>query len=169
GTASRVTGIVSDEKGSAVPGATVTLTNEATQGTLTTETTESGNYVFDSLQVGKYTIAVEKQGFKKSVSAGITANINQPVTVNVALEVGGVAEVVQVTTGAEVVQTGSSGNIGNTVEQRTLVTLPIVGNRGRNPLSFILFQPGVMPDANTGGGVHVHGARDRAFNFTLDG
>jgi len=169
GTASRVTGIVSDEKGAAVPGATVTLTNEATQGTLTTETTESGNYVFDSVQVGKYTIAVEKQGFKKSVSAGITANINQPVTVNVALEVGGVAEVVQVTTGAEVVQTGSSGNLGNTVEQRTLVTLPIVGNRGRNPLSFILFQPGVMPDANTGGGVHVHGARDRAFNFTLDG
>ena len=169
GTASRVTGIVVDPQGGAVPGATVTLTNEATRGSLTTETTDAGTYVFDSVQVGTYTVAVEKQGFKKSVSSGNTANINQPATVNVSLEIGGVSEVVQVAATAEVVQTSTSGNIGNTVEQRTLVTLPIVGNRGRNPLSFILFQPGVTPDANTGGGVHVHGARDRAFNFTLDG
>ena len=47
--------------------------------------------------------------------------------------------------------------------------MPIVGNRGRNPLEFINFQPGVVTGANTGGGIHVHGARDRAFNFTLDG
>src|SRR6266550_2426245 len=169
GTASRVTGIVLDPQGGAVPGATVTLTNEATRGSLTTETTDAGTYVFDSVQVGTYTVAVEKQGFKKSISSGNTANINQPATVNFSLEIGGVSEVVQVAATAEVVQTSTSGNIGNTVEQRTLVTLPIVGNRGRNPLSFILFQPGVTPDANTGGGVHVHGARDRAFNFTLDG
>ena len=49
------------------------------------------------------------------------------------------------------------------------MTLPIVGNRGRNPLEFINFQPGVVTGANTGGGIHVHGSRDRAFNFTLDG
>src|SRR3712207_8423820 len=47
---------------------------------------------------------------------------------------------------------------------RSLVALPIVGNRGRNPLEFINFQPGVVTGANTGGGVHVHGSRDRAFN-----
>lgn len=169
GTASRVTGTVLDEKGSAVPGAAVTLTNESTQGSLTTETTSAGTYVFDSVQAGKYTVAVEKQGFKKSVSVGNTANINQPVTVNFTLEVGGLSETVQIVGSAEAVQTGSSGNIGNTVEQRTLVTLPIVGNRGRNPLEFINFQPGVVTGANTGGGIHVHGARDRAFNFTLDG
>jgi carboxypeptidase family protein len=169
GTASRVTGSVSDEKGAAVPGATVTLTNEATQGSLTTETTDSGNYVFDSVQVGVYTVSVEKAGFKKFVSNNNTANVNQPATINVTLEVGAVSEVVQVTAAAEAVQTSSSGNFGNTVEQHTLEALPIVGSRGRNPLNFILFQPGVAPDANTGGGVHVHGARDRAFNFTLDG
>src|SRR6185503_18916123 len=47
GTASRVTGSVVDEKGSVVPGAVVTLTNEATQSTLTTETSSGGTYVFD--------------------------------------------------------------------------------------------------------------------------
>ncbi|MEP6911544.1 MAG: carboxypeptidase-like regulatory domain-containing protein, partial [bacterium] len=169
GTASRVTGTVSDEKGAAVPGATVTLTNEATKLSLSTETSDSGYYVFDSIQVARYTIAVEKQGFKKFVSTNNKADVNQPATVNVSLEVGGIAEVVQVEGSAEIVQTGSSGNFGNSVEQRTLETLPIVGTRGRNPLNFINFQPGVAANANAGGGVHVHGARDRAFNFTLDG
>jgi hypothetical protein len=169
GTASRVTGTVVDEKGAVVPGAVVTLTNEATQTSLTTETTSGGAYVFDSIQIGRYSVSVEKQGFKKAVSVGNTANINQPLTVNFTLEVGGLSETVQIVSSAETVQTSSSGNIGNTVEERTLVTLPIVGNRGRNPLEFINFQPGVVSGANTGGGIHVHGSRDRAFNFTLDG
>ena len=169
GTTSRVTGTVVDEKGSVVPGAVVTLTNEATQASLTTETGSGGTYVFDQIQVGKYTVSVEKQGFKKAVSVGNTANINQPVTVDFTLEIGGLSETVQILSAAEPVQTSSSGNLGNTVEQRTLVTLPIVGNRGRNPLEFINFQPGVVTGANTGGGIHVHGSRDRAFNFTLDG
>ena len=169
GTASRVTGTVVDEKGSVVPGALVTLINEATQSSLTTQTGDSGTYVFDSIQAGKYTVSIEKQGFKKAVSVGNTANVNLPVTVNFTLEVGGLAETVQIVSSAEAVQTSSSGNLGNHVEQRTLVTLPIVGNRGRNPLEFINFQPGVVTGSNTGGGVHVHGARDRAFNFTLDG
>lgn len=169
GTASRVTGTVVDEKGSVVPGAIVTLTNEATQISLTTDTGTGGTYVFDSIQAGKYTVSVEKQGFKKAVSVGNTANVNQPVTVDFTLEVGGLAETVQILGSAEAVQTASSGNFGNTVETRTLLTLPIVGNRGRNPLEFINFQPGVVTGANTGGGIHVHGSRDRAFNFTLDG
>jgi hypothetical protein len=175
GTASRVTGIVRDEKGASIPGATVTLTNEASEVSFTTETTDAGTYVFDSVQVGIYRVSVEKQGFKKFVSGGNQINVNQPATVNVQLEVGAVQEVVQVTGAAEVVQTSTSGNFGNTVEQRSLEALPIVGDRGRNPLLFISLQPGVIGNGragtggNTGGNVHVHGSRDRAFNFTLDG
>lgn len=169
GTTSRVTGTVLDQSGAAVPKATVTLTNEGTQTSLTTETTDAGVYSFESIQVGQYTVTAVKSGFKRFVSTGNTVNINQPATINVTFEVGGLDESVRVVGTAELVQTSSSGNFGNTVEQRTLVQLPIVGSRGRNPLNFILFQPGVTPDANTGGGVHVHGARDRAFNFTLDG
>ncbi|MBC7933062.1 MAG: carboxypeptidase regulatory-like domain-containing protein, partial [Rubrivivax sp.] len=169
GTASRVTGVVLDQNSAVVAGATVTLTNEATNVAFTTETSSSGSYTFESVQVGIYSVAVEKAGFKKFVSTANTVNVNQPATVDVALEVGAVADVVTVQSSAELVQTSSSGNFGNTVEEQPLEALPIVGNRGRNPLSFILFQPGVVPDANTGGGIHVHGARDRAFNFTLDG
>src|SRR5687767_5668078 len=169
GTASRVTGVVQDASGAVVEGATVTLTNEGTNVSITTETSSTGTYVFDLVQVGSYSVAVEKAGFKKLVSTGNPVNINQPTTVNVTLEAGAVSETVTVTAAAEQVQTSTSGNIGATVEQRTLESLPIVGTRGRNPLDLLNFQPGVVFGGNTGGAVNVHGSRDRAFNFTLDG
>jgi hypothetical protein len=175
GTASRITGTVKDPTGASVGGANVTVTNEATKVSFTMQTTDSGNYVFDSVQVGVYTIAIEKQGFKKFVSTGNQVNVNQPTTLDVNLEVGAVTDTVTVVASAELVQTASSGNFGNTVEQRSLEALPIVGDRGRNPLQFVSLEPGVIGNGragtggNTGGNVHVHGARDRAFNFTLDG
>ena len=169
GTASRVTGTVVDPSGAVVPAATVTLTNEATNVQFTTETTDAGTYTFESVQVGVYTVAVEAPSFKRFVTTGNQVNVNQPATVDVSLETGGVNEVVQVESTVELVQTSSSGNFGNTVEERPLEALPIVGNRGRNPLNFVNFQPGVVVGSNTGGGVHVHGSRDRAINYTLDG
>ncbi|HEX5709413.1 MAG TPA: TonB-dependent receptor [Pyrinomonadaceae bacterium] len=169
GTASRVTGVVTDQSGAVVEDANVTLTNEETKVSFNTQTTSSGTYVFESVQVGVYTISIEKTGFKRFLAPGTRINVNQPATVDAALEAGDLSESVTVQAAAELVQTGSSGNFGNTVEQKTLEALPIVGVRGRNPLSLINFQPGVVSGANTGGGIHVHGARDRAFNFTLDG
>src|SRR4028119_12337 len=80
GTASRVTGTVVDPSGAVVPDATVTLTNEGTQVSFTTQTTSTGNYVFDSVQVGTYTVSVEKSGFKKFISTQNPVNINQPAT-----------------------------------------------------------------------------------------
>ncbi|HJQ34037.1 MAG TPA: TonB-dependent receptor [Pyrinomonadaceae bacterium] len=169
GTASRVTGVVQDASGAVVEGATVTLTNEATNVAITTQTTSTGTYVFDLVQVGTYSVSVEKQGFKKFIATRNPVNINQPTTVNVTLEAGSVAETVTVTSAAEQVQTSTSGNIGSVIEQRTLENLPIVGTRGRNPLDLLNFQPGVVFGGNTGGAVNVNGSRDRAFNFTLDG
>jgi hypothetical protein len=169
GTTSRVTGTVLDQQAAAVPGATATLTNEATNVSLTTETSESGVYVFDSVQPGTYTVMVEKQGFKKFISTGNQVTVNLPATVNVSLETGSLEETVTVVASAEQVQTSTSGNIGSTIEQKTLEALPIVGTRGRNPLDLLNFQPGVVFGGNTGGAVNVNGSRDRAFNFTLDG
>jgi hypothetical protein len=168
GTTSRIVGTVLDQSGAAVPGATVTAQREGTTA-LTTQTDDDGGYVFDLVQPGTYTITVERQGFKRYVSSNNTVLVNQPATINARLEVGDVSAVVSVEATAEQVQTASSGNFGSTVEQRTIEALPIVGTRGRNPLDILNFQPGVTTGANTGGGVHVHGSRDRSFNFTLDG
>lgn len=169
GTTTRVTGVVTDSAGAAVPGATVTLTNEGTKVAIVATTGNSGGYLFDLVLPGKYTLSVEKDGFKKFVSTNNTALINQPATINVSMEVGDVSAVVTVESTAEQVQTSTSGNVGSTVDQKSLESLPIVGTRGRNPLDLLEFQPGVSTGSNTGGGVHVNGSRDRAFNFTLDG
>lgn len=169
GTTSRVIGVVTDSSGAVVPGANVTLTNQTMNVSFATKTTSAGTYVFDSVQVGTYTISIQKEGFEKFVSTDNVLTIGQPMTVNARLQVGQVAQSVSVSATAELVQTGTSGNIGNLVNEQTIQQLPIVGVRGRNPLNFINFQPGVVVGGNTGGGVNINGTRDRAQNFTLDG
>lgn len=169
GTTSRAVGTVADSSGAAIVGAAVRLASEATGVAFATTTTESGAYVFDSVQVGDYTLTVESAGFKKFSSKGNRVSIGQPMTVNVTLEVGAVAETVEVSGSYEVVQTSTSGNIGNVFSEQVIRDLPIVGSRGRNPLELVTRQPGVVSGANTGGGVHVNGARDRAWNYTIDG
>ena len=62
-----ITGVVSDATGAAVPSARVTVTNSETSETRTVTTSESGAYTVGPLRIGLYTVAVEKQGFKKSV------------------------------------------------------------------------------------------------------
>jgi Carboxypeptidase regulatory-like domain len=169
---SRVTGVVQDATGAVIPGANVTLTNEGTNVSFTFSTTSAGVYVFDGIQLGSYTVTVEKQGFKKFVARGNILTVGQPLTVNVNMEVGVANDTIEVSGSYERVQTSTSGNFGATVDNKTLTELPLgldAGSGGRNPLVFVRLQPGVSVGANTGGGSHVNGARDRAFNYTLDG
>ena len=169
GTTSRLSGTVTDASGARIPGATVVLTNDATGVSFNTVTNDTGTYVFEAVQVGSYSLTVELQGFKKFVTAGNAINIGAPATINATLEPGALTESVEVRASTQLVQTASSGNLGSTFDQRTLESLPILGSRGRNPLDLVLTQPGVVSGSHSGGGVHVHGARDRSWNFTLDG
>ena len=169
GTTSRVLGTVLDPTGSAVPGATVKLTNEGTKVAFTTNTSSAGTYIFEAVQPGAYEITAEAAGFRRFLTRNIQISIGQPATVNVKLEIGAVSEQVTVESTAETVQTSTSGNYGNLIPQQAVMDLPIVGTRGRNPLNLVFMQPGVLSGSNTGGGSHVHGARDRAWNYTLDG
>ena len=59
GTTSRITGVVTDKTGAVIAGANVTATSEGTNQSFKTTSSATGVYVFDSLQIGKYTIAVE--------------------------------------------------------------------------------------------------------------
>ena len=169
GTTSRVLGLVEDPSGAIVAGAAVKLTNEATGVAFTTTSSGSGAYVFEAVQPGEYSLQVEAKGFRRFVATGNRVAIGQPSTINAKLEVGALAEAVEVIAAAEVVQTSSSGNYGNTITTQQVMDLPIITTRGRNPLNLVDTQPGVVNGANTGGGIHVHGARDRSWNYTLDG
>ncbi|MCC7156785.1 MAG: carboxypeptidase regulatory-like domain-containing protein [Bryobacterales bacterium] len=169
GTTSRVIGTVVDPSGAAVAGAAVQLISQATNTSFNAVTAANGAYFFEAVQPGLYTVSVTASGFRKFTSHGNHVTIGQPATINATLELGGVTEVVEVQETAEVVQTSTSGNIGNLFSESVIRDLPIVGARGRNPLDLVVRQPGVVSGANTGGGVHVNGARDRAWNYTIDG
>ncbi len=164
---SRITGTVADINGSIIEGAKVTLTNEATGVSLTQVTTSGGVYAFTSVTAGKYTVAVEQPGFKKSVKTGNVLEVSTPLNVDIALEIGQVAEVVTVESDRATVQTNTAV-IGNVVDQKTIENLPL---NGRNPLNLILQEPGIVQRSGgaAGSGVHINGSRDRAFNVTIDG
>ncbi len=164
---SNITGSVRDTAGAVVPGATVTAKNEATGVTSTQITNDSGLYSFSSLPVGNYTITVEKQGFKTLQKTKNALEVGTPLTVDAALEVGAVSETVTVTGGTEQLQTANA-TIGNVVEQKAIEALPL---NGRTPLTLLLLEPGVVQRSAgaAGSGVHVNGARDRAYNVTIDG
>jgi len=164
---SNITGTIRDSNGAAVPGATVTAKNDATGVTSTQTTTDSGLYSFSSLPVGSYSITVEKQGFKTLLKTNNALQVGEPLTVDGTLEIGQVSETVTVTGGAEQLQQ-SNATIGNVVEQKAIEALPL---NGRNPLTLLLLEPGVVQRSfgGVGSGVHVNGSRDRAYNVTIDG
>ena len=119
---SRITGRVVDSKQASIAGASVTVTHEATGVSQTQTTTEAGVYAFEALPVGNYTVAVEQTGFKKFQKTGNHLEVNNPLTVDIVMEVGQVSEVVTVQGGPEQLQTANA-TLGNVVEQKNLILL----------------------------------------------
>ena len=90
----------------------------------TTATTEAGSYAFDSVQVGRYTLVVELQGFKPAVVKRVKVDTATTTSVNVKLEVGALSDEVTVTAERPLVNT-SSGTPGQTITERQIVEMPL--------------------------------------------
>ena len=158
---STVRGTVADPNGNVVSGASVTITNLGTGAARTTTTTDAGVYVFDFIAIGDYKIEVEATGFKKKVVTDIHALVAKASTVDVALEVGNVAETVTISAGsAEVLVNRDDGTIGNNFISKQIIQLPL---EGRNVTNLLSLQPGATRDG------FVAGARADQSNITLDG
>jgi len=122
-TGGRIRGTVVDPSGGAVPAATVQLVNEATHATREAQTGANGEYVFIEVPVGTYEIDVAIQGFKKYARKEVALNLNEVVSVDVALQIGGATETVEVTGAPPVVDT-SSTQLGAVVNERSSTQLP---------------------------------------------
>src|SRR5580698_9212601 len=107
-TGGRIRGTVSDPSGAAVAAAKVTLTNEATNVTRDVDSGVNGDYLFIEVPVGSYEIDVTQQGFKKYVRKGIALNLNEVLSLDIALQIGATAETVEVTGAPPVVDTTST-------------------------------------------------------------
>jgi len=145
-----VAGTVTDPSGGAVVGASVTLMDTATNIPRTAATNETGRYFFANVPPGTYNVSVNKTGFRVSKLANQVVTVGATLTLNVVMELGSVAETVEVTvtTGAEL-QT-MNATVGNTLGGALLENLPSIG---RDTGTFVTLQPGVSPDGSVAGAV----------------
>lgn len=172
-----IVGRVTDTSGAVLPGTTVTVTNVDTGGSRTAVTSETGDYVFNLLPIGTYTVRVELQGFlaqdgRVAIATGDRARLD------VRLQLGTLSETVQVTGEAPLLQT-ESATVGALVTAKAVQDLPVAG---RNFVRLIQLVPGAsegLPNALAGGtrpddrrqtsAVSINGANDNQNNQLIDG
>jgi hypothetical protein len=175
-TTGTVQGTVQDPSGAVVPGVELSLLNVDTNLTLVQRSNNSGAYVFSNVPPGTYVLLAKLENFKTSETTGLVVEVNRNTVVNVAIEPGNLAESVEVSAGADIIDTQSSV-VRTNISSRMITELP---SNSRNPLQFAELAPGV--DLNTGsltggsqllglGGVtaSVSGARQQQNTFYLDG
>jgi len=138
-----ISGTVTDASGAAVPAANVRIVNSGTNAAYNTTSNEAGNFTAAALQVGSYSVTVEKEGFKRINRSGITLQVDQRAALAMQLEIGATSESIDVIGEAPLVDT-SSATVGKVVESRRITDLPL---NGRNALALVMLTPGVKSQA----------------------
>ncbi|MCA1639608.1 MAG: carboxypeptidase regulatory-like domain-containing protein [Acidobacteria bacterium] len=171
-TTASLLGVVTDEKGSVIPSATVTARNTETGFSRNAQTDGDGRYNLVNLPVGSYEVSVEAANFGRYVQSGITLTVNQNAVVDATLKAGSVQEIVTVTENASLLNT-TTPEVSTRFDAKRLSELPIAANR--NVYNVLLSVPGVsqLSSGQTGfaNGVSFssNGGRLRSNNFMLDG
>jgi len=161
-------GTVTDQSSGVVAGAKVILTNTGTGIARTATTANDGSYLFDLVEVGKYSLTVDKSGFETFIQDGIVLELNQNGRLDVALKIGKESQTVEVTSNVVQVDT-TSAVLGKVENQRMINDLPLAD---RDTLQLGLLQAGVFspdPDDGSGNPFSVSGQRSESLTFLLDG
>src|SRR6266702_5945811 len=171
-----ITGTITDPRGAALPGATVTATSQERGQTYTALTNDSGLYRIAQLPVGTYAVKVEKSGFALASYPAFVLTLNQVARVDVAMKVGQTSETVEVSGSAPVLATETT-QVDTVIDAATNDNLPLAS---RNYVQLTLLAPGsVSTDPSSfnngnntggyGGRPYINGNREQANNFLLDG
>lgn len=167
-----VLGYVRDNAGATVAGATVTLTNVATNVKKTVKTDNDGKYEFDSVQIGDYQVATEAEGFESARTATFNVATNARQRVDVSVKPGSVATMVDVTSSAQMLDTETSSR-SQVIGTHEVENLPL---NGRSYADLVLLAPGVRKSAlenqsasSREASFNVNGQRSAFNNFLLDG
>lgn len=164
-TTGSVNGIINDPGGATVAGASVTLRNNETGAERTITTNEQGEFDFQQVQPGKYSVSVEAKGFKKAVAPDIIVEVGKPAHTTIALEVGAVSETVTVSASQDVINS-TTPTLTTVINTRQVQDLPLPT---RNPLDLAGLQPGVAVTGNNTRDSSISGLRQTATNLTQDG
>jgi hypothetical protein len=169
-TTGSIVGSVTDATGAVVPSAAVTVTNIDTGISTKTTSDTTGNYVATTLREGHYRVTVEAAGFRRSEQTGLTLNVQDRLGVNVVLEVGQLADTIEVNSTAPALQTDTS-YLGQVVNSQQIVDLPL---NGRFFTRLAVLTSGATPTApgardERTGGFSVNGVRPYQNSYLLDG
>ncbi len=162
-----IEGTVRDTSGAVLPGVTVTVTNTDTGTARAVLTNETGAYRAPLLPLGTYKVTAELQGFKTYEQKGIQLSAGQSAVIDVSMSVGGVSEVVSVTSDTPVAEPGKI-DLGRTIGETEVRNLPLVS---RNPYNFAFLQANVAGYENNEFGVpriNANGSQMHT-NYQLDG
>lgn len=141
-------GTVTDPSGAAVPGATVTVTDQATLATRQTQTTNTGFYQVAQLLPGQYTVAVEKAGFQKNQTTNVTVLAEQFRGLDVVLQVGGATQTVTVNGANQPLLQTEDASLTGTLTAQQVQRLP---QFGRDVYELVRLQPGIFGDGERNG------------------
>lgn len=170
-TSGEIVGIVRDASGDPVPGALVTARNEDTGLSRSAVSGDGGAYAIALLPPGPYAVTTELQGFKTAVREHVELNVGARLTLDVALEVGNVTEVVNVTSETPLVETTRS-DLAGVVTPREIQNLPLL-NRTFAGLTVVM--PEARPVGNFDptktriGNVAMSGGDGRQLDVNVDG
>src|SRR5229473_5252025 len=139
-----LSGLVTDERGGAVPEAAVTIKNVGTGGVREVTSNSDGFYSAPNLLPGSYEVTVSAKGFQTLVQRGIVLTVGAQQALNLTLKVGQVNITVEMSATPPVVQTTSS-TISATVDSTTVRELPL---NGRDWTSLATLEPGVVSIPN---------------------
>ena len=140
-----VVGNVTDPSGAAIGNSEVTLTNLGTNEKRTATTNDDGLYQFVNIEPGQYSVEVQKPGFKRTVRSPVTVETQTTAKIDVALQVGDVNQVIEVTAQTPLLQPESS-SLGQVIDERKTTELPL---NGRNPLNLVSLVPSVVPQGGS--------------------
>src|SRR5262245_870504 len=133
----QISGTVRDPSGAVLPGVEIKAIQAETGVSRTTLTDETGSYTLPNLAIGPYRFEASLAGFSTYIQTGIVLQVNSNPTVNVVLQVGGVAETVEVQADVAMVETRSTG-VGQVIDNQRVLELPL---NGRN-LTDLIFSIG---------------------------
>lgn len=171
----QITGTVQDESSARLPGATVTVLNEATGLTRVVVTDGNGSYTVTNLPVGTYTVSAELEGFKKVQQPGYVLTADGRLTANFTVEVGSLTEVIQVAAVAGEKINATSGEISRTVDSQQIRDLAFNGRNYMELASIIPgavatdFDPLSLATSLSVTGQSINGSRGNTNNLTIDG
>jgi hypothetical protein len=166
---------VTDSSGAAVSGAKVTITETNTGIGHTSQTNESGNYVFPDLPPGTYTVTAEQSGFKRASRAKIDLIVDTTERVDLVLEPGSMTETITVQAETPILQT-ERADTGRKLESVLTENVPLGTNRNfQNLLNIVpgttraTFQHSQFFNASSSLQTEVNGQLREGNNYQIEG